>query len=313
MTTPRSLHAAALILAVASTSTARSQSAGSAPGSSPPSGSGHSSGNDAPGKAEYSGAVSSGWAHYYPFYVSTVSPTGEVYSYFPPPYLGLGIRHPVVVPVSIPRPTFDRGPVAPSPPPGLIRRARPVKPAAKPRQGDPARAAKLLTLGDRMFRIDDWKRAEDRYEQAARVDPDAAAPRVRLAQVAIARERYREAADRLREAEAAQPGWIATARDVEALYAEPADFAERIAKLQSHLHAHPGDRDAWLVLGAQWFLSGREGQAADVFRRLDDPHRRPDAVLTAFLDATRQPRAAELLPEPPPVDGDPFKRPPNEP
>jgi tetratricopeptide (TPR) repeat protein len=183
----------------------------------------------------------------------------------------------------------------------------------KVRRGDPARAAKLLTLGDRMFRIDDWKRAEDRYEQAARLDPEAAAPRVRLAQVAIVRERYREAADRLREAETAEPGWIATARDVEALYAEPADFAKGIARLQSHLHAHPGDRDAWLVLGAQWFLSGRERQAADVFRRLDDPHRRPDAVLAGFLDATNQPRAAEPVPEPAGAGGDPFKPPANEP
>ncbi len=318
MTTSHSLHATVLILTLASASTTRSQSVGSSSGSSSPSGSGKASGagTPAPGSAEVSGAVSSGWSCYYPFYVTTVSPTGEVYSYFPVLHGGLGFRPPLVAPVSMPRPIFDRGPVAPSPPPGLIRAARPAQPAMRARQGDPARAEKLLTLGDRMFRIDDWKRAEDRYQQAARLDPGAAAPRVRLAQIAIVRERYREAADLLREAETAQPGWIATARDVQALYAEPADFAERIAKLQSHLHAHPGDRDAWLVLGAQWFLSGREGPAADVFRRLDDPHRRPDAVLTAFLDATRQPKPTAVEPPPETLDaggGDPFKPPIDEP
>lgn len=307
MTPPGPLRATVLILILATGSTARSQSTGSSSGSSSQSGSGHTSGNGAPTTAEIPAAVSSGWSRYYPFYLTTVGPSGEVVSYIPPPFVGYGFRPVVVLPVAAPRPTFDPGPVAPLPPPGLIR---PVRPVVKARQAEATRAARLLTLGDRMFRIGDWKRAEDRYQQAARLDPGAAAPRVRLAQIAIVRERYREAADRFREAETAQPGWIATARDVEAIYAEPADFAECIAKLESHLHAHPGDRDAWLVLGAQWLLSGRERQAADVFHRLDDPHRRPDAVLAAFLDATNQPRAVEPLPrETDAGRGDPFKPP----
>ena len=57
-----------------------------------------------------------------------------------------------------------------------------------------------------------------------------------------------------------------------------------VAKLESHLQASPNDRDGWLVLGAEWYLSGRARQAADVFTRLND--RKPDATLAAFLDAT---------------------------
>lgn len=314
MTTPLPIAATVLILVLVTASPARPQSSSSSAGSSSHSGSGHTSGNGTPSTAEIPAAVSSGWSRYYPFYLTTMGPSGEVYSYIPPAFAGLGFRPVIVLPAASPRPTFDPGPVAPLPPPGLIRQARQARQVVKARQGDPARASQLLTLGDRMFRIDDWKRAEDRYRQAARLDPDSAAPRVRLAQIAIARERYHEAADRLREAETVQPGWIATARDVQAIYAEPADFAECITKLQSHLHAHPGDRDAWLVLGAQWFLSGRAGQAADVFHRLDDPHRRPDVALAAFLDATKQPRAPEPLPNALDADGgDPFRPPVDEP
>ena len=124
---------------------------------------------------------------------------------------------------------------------------------------------------------------------------DLAAPHLRLAQIALVRGNYTEAANRLREAETAQPGWIVTAPDIQAIYGEPADFARQIARLESHLQIHPDDRDAWLVLGAQWFLSGRTAQAADVFQRLNDPKRKADVALAAFLDASNQAK-------PPPSD-----------
>jgi cytochrome c-type biogenesis protein CcmH/NrfG len=98
------------------------------------------------------------------------------------------------------------------------------------------------------------------------------------------RGRFDEAAHQIREAVTAEPGWLANAPDIQSLYGEPADFAREIAKLEAHLQAHPGDRDAWLVLGAQWYLSGRTLKAADIFLRLAD--RKPDATLAAFLDAT---------------------------
>ena len=89
--------------------------------------------------------------------------------------------------------------------------------------------------------------------------PDSAAPQVRLAQIALVRGQYTEAANRLREAETAEPGWIVTAPDIQSIYGEPAEFARQLARLESHVQIHPDDRDAWLVLGAQWFLSGRTG------------------------------------------------------
>jgi cytochrome c-type biogenesis protein CcmH/NrfG len=168
-------------------------------------------------------------------------------------------------------------PIEPDPP-------GPAFPRAANRE-DPQRAAQWLKMGDRHFRVKDLVRATTRYEQALRYDETSAAPRVRLAQVAIARGQYREAVMRLREAQAAEPGWLAFAEDVQGLFPEPADFAAMIGRLETHLQAHPEDRDAWLILGAQWFLSGRSQQAADAFARLTD--RQPDSMLAAFLDAAK--------------------------
>jgi cytochrome c-type biogenesis protein CcmH/NrfG len=143
-------------------------------------------------------------------------------------------------------------------------------------------------MGDRLFRAGKLKNAEDRYSQAARLDVASAGPRIRLAQVALVRDQYADAAHWYREASTAQPGWIATAPDVQGIFPEPTDFARHLARLESYLQAHPEDRDAWLVLGAEWYLSGRTARAADVFLRLSDPARKTDIALAAFLDATNQ-------------------------
>jgi hypothetical protein len=181
------------------------------------------------------------------------------------------------------------GPIMPPPPPGILGSAPMgnVRPA-RMKTADPARAAQLITVGDRLLRAGNLKKAEERYTQAMRAAPDLAAPRVRLAQVAMARGNFAEAASRLREAETAEPGWIVTAPDIQAIFGEPTDFTRQIAKLESHVQTHPDDRDAWLVLGAEWFLSGRTAKAADVFKRLHDPARKSDVALAAFLDASNQ-------------------------
>lgn len=166
---------------------------------------------------------------------------------------------------------------------------RPAAPVAAPgpraRPRDPERAKEMTELGDRLFRGDKLSLAVKRYEQAIKADPDRAEPRARLAQVAIMKGQYVEAANYLREAEAAEPGWLATAEDVQGLYREPGDFARQVAKLEAHLQTKPEDRDAWLVLGSLWYLSGRTQKAADVFVRLSD--RKEDPALKAFLRAAK--------------------------
>jgi Tetratricopeptide repeat len=182
-----------------------------------------------------------------------------------------------------------RAPLMPPPPPGFLGPNGGIvgnKAIAKP--SDPARSAQLTTLGDRLFRAGNLKKSEERYLQAMRAAPDLAAPRVRLAQVALARGHFADAAARFREAETAQPGWIVNAPDIQTIYGEPTEFARTLARLETYLQAHPDDRDGWLVLGAQLFLSGRTTKAADVFKRLDDPNRKSDVALAAFLDASNQ-------------------------
>jgi tetratricopeptide (TPR) repeat protein len=189
---------------------------------------------------------------------------------------------PIIVP---PPPAFvgGGGLMLPTPPP-----TPPVRLASAPSRdmlrARVAKAENYVTLGDNLFRAGNYHRAEQRYVQAASTNPSSAAPHVRLAQLSLVRGEYAEAAAEFRAAMTAEPGWLLNAGDVQRLFPEPGDFTKALAKLEAHLQATPGDRDGWLVLGAEWYLSGRARQSADVFTRLND--RKPDATLAAFLDAT---------------------------
>jgi hypothetical protein len=180
------------------------------------------------------------------------------------------------------------GPLLAPPPPGFLQDQTGIVRRASAKRSDVPRSTQLVTLGDRFFRAGNLKKAEERYQQAQRAAPEEAGPRVRLAQIAFVRGAYGEAASRLREALTVQPGWLITAGDIQSLYGEPADFARHMARLGSYVQTHPEDRDAWLVLGAQFFLTGRTVKAADIFKRLNDPRRKADAALSAFLDASNQ-------------------------
>src|SRR5262249_56497116 len=120
----------------------------------------------------------------------------------------------------------------------------------------------LGKMGDRHFGAGNLKRAADRYDQAARTDPDSAAPRVRQAQIAIARGQYAEAAERFREAVSVNPTWLAKAPDIQSIYAEPGDFTKTIARLEAHLLNEPTDRAAWRVLGPPREPSAQTARAA---------------------------------------------------
>ncbi len=203
--------------------------------------------------------------------------------FFAPPVIATG---PGFMPGGVPQPFggVQGGPgglMLPMPPDPNSGQA-----VARPRRPNPARGREMVEFGDRSFRSGNTKRAEERYQLALKSDSTSPTPYVHLAQVSIVRGDYQAAANHLRAALAtkAGPAWLLNAADIQALYAEPGDFAKQLARIESHLQAHPGDRDAWFVLGAEWFLSGRTRQAADVFRRLND--RRADPALAAFLDAS---------------------------
>jgi hypothetical protein len=228
------------------------------------------------------GAVGGGYGGGGFFYFATFGPGGP-FAFIPPmAFLGPGVMQPLMVNGPM------QGPLVPPPPEAWLNAPAPGNAARPVGRQDPPRSAQLLVMGDRLFRANKFKNAEERYQQSARLDAASAGPRIRLAQVAIVREQYADAAQRFREAETAQPGWIVTAPDIQGIFAEPSDFARHLARLETYLQAHPEDRDAWLVLGAEWYLSGRTARAADVFLRLNDPARKSDIALAAFLDATNQ-------------------------
>lgn len=246
---------------------------------------GGGSGHHHPAGAQLA-AVGGGYGGFYTWPYFAVSPFGG-YGYYPGSMMGPGGFG--YAPYGwMPPPMPVRGPAVVAPPLNVFdqpgRGGNP--PAVAP--GDAGRANQQMTLGDRLFRAGNLKKAEERYLQASRAARDMAEPFVRLAQIAIVRGNYTAAANRLRDAETAKPGWIETASDIQSIYGEPAEFNRQIARLESHVQIHPDDRDAWLVLGAQWFLSGRTDRAADVFLRLNDPNRKADIALNAFLDASNQ-------------------------
>ncbi|MGP0068441.1 MAG: tetratricopeptide repeat protein [Isosphaeraceae bacterium] len=248
---------------------------------------GHMHGGGGHGGAQLAAVGGGYWGSYGFPYFAAVSPFGG-YAYYPGMMLGLGGFGYYPYGGMYPPPMPMRGPAVVAPPREALERwGRGAKPqVAVP--SDAATATQQMVVGDRLFRAGNLKKAEERYQKANRAAADLAAPFVRLAQVALVRGNYAAAAARLRDAETAQPGWIETANDIQSIYGEPAEFARQIARLESHVQVHPNDRDAWLILGAQWFLSGRTERAADVFLRLNDPNRKADIALNAFLDASSQ-------------------------
>lgn len=175
-------------------------------------------------------------------------------------------------------------PAIPAPPEGDP--PVPSKQVPRAMRTDTAQAAKLVKMGDNLFRAGNLNRARERYQQASRADASAAVPRLRLAEVAMVNGKYAEAANGLREAEAAEPGWLNHARDIQPLFGDPADFAAQISKVETYLQAHPEDRDAWMILGINKLLTGKAQDAADIFLSIGDEPL--DPALSAFLAASRR-------------------------
>ncbi len=144
------------------------------------------------------------------------------------------------------------------------------------------RAEQFVIFGDRHFKNGDRGPSRRRYLDALRAAPLAAIPRIRLAQIEIARGDYGNAAELLREAIIAEPDWLEQAGDIQAIYGEPSEFHTMLEDLEAHLQGTPNDRDAWLVLATQLYLSGRTERAKDILVRLND--RRPEASLAALMD-----------------------------
>ena len=180
------------------------------------------------------------------------------------------------------------GLAAPDVPMGFAPDASPQAQPTPVVRRDPARAASTAAMGDKMARAGNMVAAVARYEQATKADPIGAGPRLRLAEVAIRRGRYADAAKRIRAATAADPRWAEIPPDLTAMYPGEPEAAQATSKLQSFVDAHPGDRDARLVLGVQHLLTGHPAEAAATLDTLAGQG--GDATLVALRASTGQGR-----------------------
>ena len=119
--------------------------------------------------------------------------------------------------------------------------------------------------------------------------PDLAKPRFRLAQIAMMRGQYAAAAD----ADSRGRNRAAGLDRQRPRYPGPLRRAGRFrqqrgAARDSSCRPIPTTAMRGSSWAAEWFLSGRTTKAADVFKRLNDPNRKPDVALAAFLDASNQ-------------------------
>ena len=202
--------------------------------------------------------------------------------YAPPPFLMIPQGGFFPFGSMVPPPMMLRGPLLPPPPEMMAPR-----PAVNNQQGDPVKAGQRVTVGDRLLRAGNVKKAEERYQQATRSAPDLAAP-----ESAWRRSRSFEPITPMRHSDYERrrppsPVGSSPRRISSQSLASQTEFARHIARLETHLQSHPDDRDAWLVLG-RVVPHRRTAKAADVFQRLNDPKRKPDVALAAFLDASNQ-------------------------
>src|SRR6185312_9467490 len=110
--------------------------------------------------------------YFSPFYLAGIGPYGPFVLVPPPPPM-LGPLVPLRSPPQYDSGNTRAGPIPPRSPQGIK-----VSPGlSKTKRGDPEKSSELATLGDRLFRAGNLKRASERYDQAIRADARSASPR----------------------------------------------------------------------------------------------------------------------------------------
>ena len=189
-------------------------------------------------------------------------------------------------------PTFlpARAPLMPPPPPGFLGPNGGIagnKAKAKP--SDPVRSGQLTTLGDRLFRAGNLKKAEERYLQAMRVAPTWPHRVSGWLRSPLRGATTPTQPTRLREAETAEPGWIVNAPDIQTIYGEPTEFARQFGAARD-LSCRPIPTTA--MDGWSWepncFSRVERQRPPTSSRGSTIPNRKSDVALAAFLDASNQ-------------------------
>lgn len=190
-------------------------------------------------------------------------------------------------------PPKARPPVPPPPPPVKKKEPEPPPPPVPPKdelmepRDNPAEEAKrLLALGERAFRNEEYGLAELRFTQAHEIDKTLARAYFLAAQADIALGKYRVAVKLLQEGLRREPNWPnRDFRPRKDLYAgHDADWKEHYARLARAHKDRPEDGDFLFLLGYLEWFDGRRADARDWFR-LARLHMREPFWADLFLKA----------------------------
>ncbi len=141
---------------------------------------------------------------------------------------------------------------------------RPPRPEATPN----AEAKRLLELGKGAFAAGEYGRAAERFRQAAAADPAEPLARFLLAEADFALGRYDDAADALHVGLRLRPEWPAVAfRPAELYGANVADRLEHLRRLDEARVRHPGDPVLLFLSAYQMWFDGRREEARPLFRK----------------------------------------------
>ncbi|MBI5362405.1 MAG: tetratricopeptide repeat protein [Planctomycetes bacterium] len=224
------------------------------------------------------------WCPYPAYYSAVVYDT-----YDPPPVVIYQEPAIVYVPVEAPAPA-----AAPAPAPAAGEGV--IQPVAAPKQApNDADASGELTKvwvdkGDAAWREGRYADAVYAYARAVDSSPDDGVYHLILADALFATGEYHYAAYSLRRALELDPDLLQTTLDKRNLYPDPTEFDKQLAVLEQYVADHPIDDEARLLLAANYLLSKKPAQCADV---LESPYAvalKENAVGRLLLDRANEQR-----------------------
>lgn len=166
-------------------------------------------------------------------------------------------------------------------------------------KADPKSVPGLTGLGDTLYAVGDFTRAGVYYQKASSLDPDAAAPLIGIARVAIHQRRFDDAISTYRGVLARAPGDPMASAGLGAALDLKGDHMGAQAALRKALEANPGDPLLSVNLGLSLVLGGNPREGANVLLDVTrypgaPPQARQDLALAYGLLGNNE-AAAEIL------------------
>jgi hypothetical protein len=154
------------------------------------------------------------------------------------------------------------------PPPPQVQGPFPPKPGP-PKQNPIEEANRLVDLGLASFREQFYGLAALRFRQAIEANPFSARPRFFLGQAYFALGKFRDAVAVIEAGMDRDPAWPQTAvlLQLDLYKGNAADFDEHMKRLEKAVTDAPKQADFLFLRGHQLWFSGRQLEAAGVFRR----------------------------------------------